>query len=1171
MDQPLTPGKIKRLINFAEDRCTPHFQRLPLEDRNRILRLAPEHAYVIGNTQYQDCLRTSAADISSGLLDLERVEGFGDSADGSVSMSKSTAFNPGEMTGRSTETDDVEVRRPLYGRHSMAIENIERKMNKQTSDVVDTMRYSICTDATFHSRRDLTADEASFANKGGALQYHTITRFTDANNTCDKTDGTPGNMSVGAYFQNRCEDFHRILNNVDSPDRSMAPSITEVSSCLQSTPVQSLKSYSVDPMLDKIPVRQPRVAEIQHSNKNNLNVAKLQEKQRSNLDNEIVNLCDSRLKGDNLSKTLCTMNAPRPCRILNTTSKANDLLKKTLQSSMKVVASDESCALDAENSISISKIADYLGGKHSNISVTELLNKHKTKANKKQPLTELQMNVQPPTRQNEIDDVVHLKDTKKTETSSSTNTVDTVVSLDKLIINNMKQIPEVMVTRDTLAKDMFESGDLNKHGTRSKSPSTKSQSTLSTVKETCLSFKSGDSPLQSSRENWVEITTMSSEGFVGVSCPITISVTTLSESWLTASFRFDDLPNNSADLAIELPRFPILLSPGNTEKIVLHITSSVEMNTTLPFTISLKDVSIDAEIEQKGDLQIKFYMPSIKAMSNDGVNKITFPETFENSSLVKSFVLFSDFAVDLQLAISIVEGDSMFSIKSIQEIKKGDINKVLMERHGSVDDQQGRTKNKAMNKQLCKLSNGNAIKVSLRFNAPELGDLKDSRRLTPFTGTVHVNLIGVNTLLRKVDLVGFVGYTHLDFIMTNNKLQIGKIPTTLTLSNVGNMAGTWVMRHICKAPNEDFFFKIAPSNFEIQPGGSVDISMVYIGPDDVVTESKISFEEVKSGKRTSLDIVSGTEKPKIFPIKTNRSTLSWVRSGRKELSLKNSTDKKVQIRCSIIGDGFSLDMPGIDSTRGGAYCLNFGPLERRSLPIIFTPSTSLPHSATLHVVIDKNSEFTRKVRLYGCAASDCVRWFSQVTYGDTALVRAASRAPIKLELFNKSTAPAFICAQVHFNLQFRSLESTASVVGARRVIGGRAKHALVVNVEWARVEARVRAREAPATALATVTVLTGHEYTRRRILKVLKDRSDGELDTSPLPAHLAVLADVFVGEDPEFDLKIADFNETEASLAELLSGLQELTAQIDLPQDFTEDNTIIISDDTVLEHHTLYE
>lgn len=30
-----------------------------------------------------------------------------------------------------------------------------------------------------------------------------------------------------------------------------------------------------------------------------------------------------------------------------------------------------------------------------------------------------------------------------------------------------------------------------------------------------------------------------------------------------------------------------------------------------------------------------------------------------------------------------------------------------------------------------------------------------------------------------------------------------------------------------------------------------------------------------------------------------------------------------------------------------------------------------------------------------------------------------------------------------------------------------------------------------------------------------------------------------------------------------------MTAQIDLPQDFAEENTIIISDDTVVEHHTL--
>lgn len=101
MDHPLTPGKIKRLINFAEDRC-PQFQRLTLEDRKRISlvninklglsrkffnnkirfllyrRLGPEHAYGLANIQYQDALRntTATADCSSGLLDLERVEGI---------------------------------------------------------------------------------------------------------------------------------------------------------------------------------------------------------------------------------------------------------------------------------------------------------------------------------------------------------------------------------------------------------------------------------------------------------------------------------------------------------------------------------------------------------------------------------------------------------------------------------------------------------------------------------------------------------------------------------------------------------------------------------------------------------------------------------------------------------------------------------------------------------------------------------------------------------------------------------------------------------------------------------------------------------------------------------------------------------------------------------------
>lgn len=43
----------------------------------------------------------------------------------------------------------------------------------------------------------------------------------------------------------------------------------------------------------------------------------------------------------------------------------------------------------------------------------------------------------------------------------------------------------------------------------------------------------------------------------------------------------------------------------------------------------------------------------------------------------------------------------------------------------------------------------------------------------------------------------------------------------------------------------------------------------------------------------------------------------------------------------------------------------------------------------------------------------------------------------------------------------------------------------------------------------------------------------------------------------------------QTSLNELIGGLHELTAQIVLPQDFADENTIIITDDTLVEHHTL--
>lgn len=147
------------------------------------------------------------------------------------------------------------------------------------------------------------------------------------------------------------------------------------------------------------------------------------------------------------------------------------------------------------------------------------------------------------------------------------------------------------------------------------------------------------------------------------------------------------------------------------------------MNSTLPFTIYLKDASIDGDIEQKGELEVSFKMPVIQAMSADGMNKVIYPPIQEKVSLSKSFVLISDCPVDLQLKLSIVEGDSLFYINNVQEIKKSDVNKVLLERQGvSEEHLTGKQKSKAMNKQLCRLTCGNAIRVTIAFKAPKLSE-----------------------------------------------------------------------------------------------------------------------------------------------------------------------------------------------------------------------------------------------------------------------------------------------------------------------------------------------------------------------------------------------------------------------------------------------------------------
>lgn len=71
-----------------------------------------------------------------------------------------TAFNPGEMTGRSTGAEDIDVKDQLsavrafeeYGRHSIALDSITSHMDKQTSEINDLMRHSIATNYSFHSK-----------------------------------------------------------------------------------------------------------------------------------------------------------------------------------------------------------------------------------------------------------------------------------------------------------------------------------------------------------------------------------------------------------------------------------------------------------------------------------------------------------------------------------------------------------------------------------------------------------------------------------------------------------------------------------------------------------------------------------------------------------------------------------------------------------------------------------------------------------------------------------------------------------------------------------------------------------------------------------------------------------------------------------------------------------
>lgn len=127
------------------------------------------------------------------------------------------------------------------------------------------------------------------------------------------------------------------------------------------------------------------------------------------------------------------------------------------------------------------------------------------------------------------------------------------------------------------------------------------------------------------------------------------------------------------------------------------------------------------------NLEMNIRMPAIQAMSSDGVNKLSFSGVQVNTTVVKSLVLLSDCPCDLQLDLSIFLGKNAFSIKSVQEIKRGDVNKVLIERQGSTEDPASKGKSKGMNKLLCRLSSGNAIRVSISFCPPRITQQKGTK------------------------------------------------------------------------------------------------------------------------------------------------------------------------------------------------------------------------------------------------------------------------------------------------------------------------------------------------------------------------------------------------------------------------------------------------------------
>ncbi|XP_061718869.1 uncharacterized protein LOC133526329 isoform X1 [Cydia pomonella] len=1039
---PLTPNKIQRLMHLAEDasfnkRRQEELFKFPTEVKPLGHHLAALYS-----------MESGACESSSGLLDLDQIRGFGESEAGSIG--KSTGFFPGEMTGRSTGAEENLPNVPTGLSHTfLNLDSLSKQLDDQSCEVNQIMRHSIATNFSLHSK-NLTANEASFVAKYAPIPVQQTPTITLEPSTIDISAA-----SIGDYFRDRCPEFSKVLGRSDSPNRSsMQPSLTEVSHFEQPESLQ--RPGKLDPSLDCVPVRQPRI--MNEADELEKLAVKQQEQINHLLMNPFTSHTDYRLKTqadgsqnvDPFKKPQLFVPKPEPQKLkVGATGASNEyLVKAVTRSSMKPATGDESSVVDS--SLSLSKIAEFLGNQ-SVVNVSDIIDKYCK--DKTKPL--LEANKIP---KQELP-ITYLKDTRNAESANSAGSVKTVISLKK----QNKVIPEVLITRDSLTKNAQADKESIK-STRSKSPSSRTRSTLSTVQEKYPV----ESPGRPSTGPWIEIKATSVKGFVGVNCPASISITTKSDSWLTATFKYDR-SDTTRPLRIELPRQPLLLSPGKTEQLTLNITSSAELSTDLPFIIAVKDSSIDLEQEQKGTLSVDFKMPEIRAISSFGPNKVVFSPTQERTLLATTLVLLSDSPIDLQLSLSLVDGKNVFSLKNVQEIKMSEVNKIL----GAAEEKHALAKLKKASSsvQLCRLTRGNAIRVTVVFEAPGLTE-RDNE-LEKYQGAVVVNLIGVEASVKTVELSASVGAAMLR-LSTQDNLCFSKEAKILNLVNVGSLRGAWNV----KLKIEDSrVFVLSATTVELAPGEAKGITISYKGPEDVVYNTMLMFEETFSRAKTTLEIQGGTEK---FPIKTSNPILSWVRSGRKEISLKNFSDKKVLVRCDIVGDAFTIDVPGVDA-RGISCIISFSPNECRQLPIVYAPTTHLPNAATLFIKMDKNNDHVKKINLFGCASGDALRWVGLATYGETALVRAVARSPVDLKLTNKSPMPAFICARVNFNLQYMSLAGSSHLVGARHVVRGRGTHTLSLRVDWARVERR--AMEARSPTLATLTALTGPELTRHRILR----------------------------------------------------------------------------------------